>query len=258
MTYSMEGKVALITGGTSGIGLTTAQAFTKAGAKVAIVGTNAQKGEAALSTINGASSDAIYIQADVSQAEQVRAMVNKVGETFGRLDYAFNNAGVGNGLNSVTELAEDMWDTVIDINLKGVWLCMKYEIQTMLKSGGGAIVNTSSAAGSYGMPGMTAYVASKHGVIGLTKSVAMEFATAGIRVNTISPGFIETPMITPMLGSPEMKAKIESTSIFKRIGKPEEIADAVIWLCSDEASFVTAANFAVDGGMSEQIIHPFS
>ena len=252
----MAGKVALITGGASGIGLATALKFAESGVNVAIAGRNAERGHAAVEQICDKGVQAIFIQTDVSEAAQVEAMVNRVVEVFGRLDYAFNNAAnppANMGMGPLINVTEEQWDRTIDVNLKGVWLAMKYEIPVMLQNGGGAIVNTSSTAGGKGMAGMSAYVASKHGLNGLTKSAALEFAEAGIRINTVMPGPVATPMMEQaeeiMPGAEEM---FVSSVPVKRIGQPSEIAEAVVWLCSDAASFVTGTEFPVDGGMLQR------
>ncbi len=245
-----EGRVALVTGGGSGIGRATSVAFAREGAKVVVDDINVEGGEETVRMIKSAGGEAIFVKADVSIAAEVEAMVQKTIETYGRLDCAFNNAGVGEVLKRVAKTTEDNWDRVMATNLKGVYLCMKYEIPHMLKQGKGAIVNTSSIAGLVGLSGQAAYVASKHGVVGLTKSAALEYSTLGIRINALCPGIINTPLITHQLKDrPHMEKVYVDMEPVGRLGKPEEMAAAVLWLCSDEASFATGYPFAIDGGL---------
>lgn len=245
-----EGKVALVTGGGSGIGRATSLAFANEGAKVVIDDINVEGGEETLAMVKSAGGEAIFVKANVSKATEVEALVQKAIDTYGRLDCAYNNAGVGEPLKRVHKTSEDNWDRVMATNLKGVYLCMKYEIPHMLKQGKGAIVNTSSLAGLKGLSGQAAYVASKHGVVGLTKSAAIEYATLGIRINCICPGVINTPLIAPnMKDRPHVEKGYIDMEPIGRLGKPEEIASAVLWLCSDEASFAVGSIFSVDGGV---------
>jgi len=245
-----EGKVALVTGGGSGIGRATSLAFANEGAKVVIDDINVEGGEETLAMVKSAGGEAIFVKANVSKATEVEALVQKAIDTYGRLDCAYNNAGVGEPLKRVHKTSEDNWDRVMATNLKGVYLCMKYEIPHMLKQGKGAIVNTSSLAGLKGLSGQAAYVASKHGVVGLTKSAAIEYATLGIRINCICPGVINTPLIAPnMKDRPHVEKGYIDMEPIGRLGKPEEIASAVLWLCSDEASFAIGSIFSVDGGV---------
>ena len=188
---------------------------------------------------------------DVTKAMDVEAAVKKTVDTYGRLDCAFNNAGVAIPGTTV-ECSEEDWDRVLSVNLKGVWLCMKYEISQMLTQGGGVIVNTSSVGGLVGTPGIAAYTASKHGVVGLTRTAALEHVTAGIRVNAVCPGSVPTPMLDPVVNHPELKAMLESKHPMGRFATTEEIAEAVIWLCSDRASYVTGVAFPVDGAVTAQ------
>jgi NAD(P)-dependent dehydrogenase (short-subunit alcohol dehydrogenase family) len=254
MAGRVSGKVALITGGGSGIGRATAIVFAREGAKVAIADYNRNGGEETVRMIKSAGGEAFFIEANVAIAKQVEAMVAKTIETYGRLDCAFNNAGIeGEMGGNIAECSEENWGRLIAINLTGVFLCMKYEIPQMLKFGGGSIVNTASAAGLIGLPGGTAYVASKHGVAGLTKSAALEYAKSGIRINAVCPGFIRTAMTERVMdgGSISEDAMIAAEPI-GRIGKPEEIASVVLFLCSDDASFVTGLPLPVDGGYVAQ------
>jgi NAD(P)-dependent dehydrogenase (short-subunit alcohol dehydrogenase family) len=254
MTGQCEGKVALVTGGASGIGRATALVFAKQGAKVVVADVSTQGGEETVRMIEDAGGEALFVKTDVSRTHDVEAMVSKTVETYGRLDHAFNNAGIEGAQAPTAEYPKEAWDRVISINLTGVWLCMKYEIQQMLKQEGGTIVNMSSILGKVGFANSPAYEASKHGVIGLTKAAALEYATAGIRVNAVCPGFIETPMLerAGILADPELREQIVNLHPVKRLGTPEEVAKAVLWLCSDAASFVTGHALLVDGGYVAQ------
>jgi NAD(P)-dependent dehydrogenase (short-subunit alcohol dehydrogenase family) len=244
----MNGKVAIITGGASGIGLAAAELFASRGANVVIADVDAVAGEQAVASLP--EGQAIFVRTDVSQEEDVQAMVAKTVEHFGRLDYAVNNAGVGGAAATTAEYTLDDWRRVIDINLTAVWLCMKYELNQMLNNGGGAIVNVSSILSMVGFATAPAYVASKHGVNGLTKTAAVEYATQGIRVNTVSPGFIYTAMLEKagMAKGTELYDQIAGLHPMQRMGTPEEAANLIVWACSDEASFVTGATLLVDGG----------
>jgi NAD(P)-dependent dehydrogenase (short-subunit alcohol dehydrogenase family) len=245
-----EGKVALVTGGGSGIGRAISLAFAREGARVVVADVDLTTGEETAHGIAEAGAEGIFLQADVSKGEQVKAMIDKAVTTYGQLDCACNNAGVSGTMASLAESTEEDWDRTILVNLKSVWLCMKYEIPQMLKQGGGAIVNTSSVAGLVGLQGWSPYVASKHGVLGLTKSAALEYAKAKIRVNAVCPSIIQTDMAQCFTGGNERVEKyILSQQPLSRMGTPEEVAGAVLWLCSDEASFVTGLALAVDGGL---------
>lgn len=247
-------KVALVTGAGSGIGRATALAFSREGSKVIVADSVVGGGEETVSLIQDAGGEAIFVRTDVSKGAQVEALVARAVETYDRLDCAHNNAGIEGVITSTHEYTEDAWDQVIGVNLKGIWLCMKYEIAQMLRQGGGAVVNTSSTAGMVGIPGQPAYVASKHGVAGLTKVAALEYAKAGIRVNAVCPGPIRTPMVErffahhPMVDEEQFLAQTPAG----RMGGPEEIAEAVVWLCSEAASYVTGHTMAVDGGFLAQ------
>ena len=249
----LDGKVALITGAGSGIGRASALAFAREGAKVAVADIVVEGGEETVRLVKEAGGEAFFIQVDVSNAADVEAMVNTVVDTYGRIDCAYNNAGIEGRLVSTDEYPEDVFDKVIDINLTGVWLCMKYELPHMLKQGGGAIVNTASGAGLIGVAGMSAYVASKHGVVGLTKTAALEYAKSGIRVNAVCPGVIQTPMMERITADqPQLGEAVVAAEPVGRAGKPEEIAESVVWMCSDAASFVTGHAMSVDGGYVAQ------
>jgi NAD(P)-dependent dehydrogenase (short-subunit alcohol dehydrogenase family) len=249
MTTELRGKVAIVTGGTSGIGRDAAVLFTKAGARVVVAGRREVEGKETIDLMRAAGGDGLFVKTDVSRAADVRALVQKTVEKFGRLDVAFNNAGIEGSWSPIAEQSEEDWDSTIDINLKGVWLCLKYEIQQMLKQGGGgAIVNMASVAGFIGSAGAATYCASKHGVMALTKSAALETARSGIRVNVVCPAVIETPMGERLWGAPEAKKFALGLHPIGRFGRPEEIADAVVWMCSDGASFMTGQSLVLDGG----------
>jgi len=255
MSGQLNGTVALITGGASGIGRATALTFAREGAKLIIADMNEDGGQQTVHMITEHGGEATFVQVDVSRATEVEAMISKTVQTYGRLDCAHNNAGIGSRPRVLLhELSEESWERVININLKGVWLCLKYEIIQMCTQGGGAIVNTASImglVGSWSRSGV--YNASKHGVVGLTKTAALEYATLGIRVNAVCPGYIRTPLIEEALASnPEMEAQIVARHPVGRMGRPEEIAEAVMWLCSDAASFVTGHTMTVDGGYVAQ------
>lgn len=251
MNKIFEYKVAIVTGGASGIGKSTAVAFARLGAKIAVV--DVQDGSETVELVKQAGSEAIFIKCDVSKDAEVEAMVNQTVKTFGRLDFAINNAGVEGVLSPVHKLSESDWDKTININLKGIWLCMKHQIPYMLQQGSGSIVNTASIAGVMGFANMAAYVSSKHGVVGLTKTAALELAKSGIRVNAICPGAIKTPMAERgMGGNAEMEKAYLSMIPMGRMGKPEEIADTAVYLCSDAAGYVTGQIMVADGGWTTQ------
>ena len=252
MNGGMAGKVALVTGGTSGIGRAAALAFAAAGAKVVVSGRRVEAGEGTVKLVEQAGGEALFVRADIAKAADVGALVRKTIEAFGGLDYAFNNAGIEQVPTPTQEQTEETFDAVFATNVKGVWLSMQAEIPEMLKRGGGAIVNTSSIAGQVAFPGTGIYVASKHAVEGLTKAVALEFATQGIRVNAVSPAAIETDMLDRFVGGAEGKSRMASMHPIGRVGRSEEVAAAVLWLCSEAASFVTGHALPVDGGFLAQ------
>ena len=247
-----DGKVALVTGGGSGIGRATAVAFAREGAQVVIGNRNVQRGEETVSMIRDTGGTASFKRTDVLVAAEIEALVDHAVKTYGRLDLAFNNAGIeGDVQPTLVEQTEANYDAVMDINVKGVWLSMKYEIPRMLKQGGGAIVNCSSVAGVIGFPGIGIYVASKHAVIGLTKTAALEYGAQGIRINAVNPAVIDTEMVDRLAAGMNMKKDDLSTlHPIGRIGRVEEVAEAVLWLCSSKSSFVTGHSLIVDGGFT--------
>jgi len=248
----MSTKTVLITGAGGGMGEAGAFLFAQAGYNVAVVDVQAENAKKVADKLTQQGFQAIPIACDVSNEEQVKAMVKKVVDTYGSLDAAYNNAGILHNYMSSVDMSSEVFDRVINVNLKGVWLCMKYELEQMLKQGKGAIVNTSSAAGIVGIPGLTAYGASKHGVIGLTKCVGTEYVTQGIRVNAICPGGVDTPMTRNMPQDPSQDPEkiAEGFGPSRRMAAPEEVAAMALWLCSDQASYVTGQAIAVDGGMT--------
>jgi NAD(P)-dependent dehydrogenase (short-subunit alcohol dehydrogenase family) len=252
MAGMLEGKTALITGAGRGIGRAAALLFAKEGARVAVADMSAAGAAETVGMINAKGGQAISVTVDVTKADQVAAMFKSTLAAFGRLDCAFNNAGiagyqVGAAGKKTAEWSEEAFDGMINVNLKGVWLCMRGELEQMQKQGGGAIVNTASIAGLVGIPTSSIYVASKHGVIGLTKTAAIEYATAKIRVNAVCPGYIETDMTKDTMA--RRGEQILSAVPARRLGQPEEIAEMVCWLCSDRASYVTGVGYNVDGGV---------
>jgi NAD(P)-dependent dehydrogenase (short-subunit alcohol dehydrogenase family) len=254
MPGHLSGKVALVTGGGSGIGRATALTFAREGAKVVVADVMVAGGTETVTRIQQVGGEATFVKTDVSQATEVEALIAATVAVYGRLDCAHNNAGI-EGVEALTaDYPEADWDRVISINLKGVWLCMKYELPQMQRQGGGAIVNTASIAGLVGAHRMSAYVASKHAVAGLTKTAALEYAKAGIRVNAVCPGVIRTPMVERLFFSrhPQAEARLTAFKPIGRLGTPEEVAEAVVWLCSDATSFVTGHTLAVDGGIVAQ------
>jgi len=251
---SMSGKVALVTGASSGIGRATAEAFAAKGAKVALAARREDELVGLVSEIKSRGGAATFVRTDVSIAKDVERMVEHTIETFGRLDYAVNNAGIEGQFSGITDLAEEEWDRVLDINLKGAFLCMKYEARAMLAGGhGGAIVNIGSVNSFLGFPTGSAYVASKHGQIGLTTSVSAELAPQGIRVNLVCPGIIDTPMhrrLRGIIGDEMYDEVLKKRVHVRRAGHPEEIARSIVFLCSDEASYITGTTLTPDGGFT--------
>ncbi len=245
----LEGKVAIITGGTFGIGESTALLFAKEGAKVVIAARNADKGERVVSLIKEQGGDAIFIKTDVSQEEDVKELVRETVEAFGKLDVLFANAGVG-AMGDIHETTMEDWNKLISIDLTGVFLCSKFAIPEMMKNGGGSIINCASILGHVGHPSVSAYAAAKGGVVNMTRSAAVTYASKGIRVNAVCPGYIDTPMTSNL--SEEMRQYLITKHPIGRLGTPEEIATAVLFLASDESSFVTGANLLVDGGYTAQ------
>ena len=250
MAGLVEGKVALVTGGGSGIGRQACLVFAREGARVVVCDVAVEGGEETVGQIEQAGGRATFIRADVAQAAEVEALVAKTVETYGRLDCAYNNAGIAGRTARGADDSEQNWERILAINLKGVWLCLKYEIAHMLTQGGGAIVNTASDAGLIGLRRAGAYVASKHGVVGLTRTAALEYAKANIRVNAVCPGPIDTPMLRE--ASERVIDAMATAQPNGRLGQPREIAEAAVWLCSDAASFVTGHPMPVDGGYLAQ------
>jgi len=251
MAGMLAGKSALLTGGGGGIGRATALAFAREGARVAVADAASETAQQTVALVNQAGGQAMSLTADVTDTAQVQAMIRAVVSAYGRLDCAFNNAGIAGfqvdaSGKKTHEWADESFDRMIAVNLKGVWLCMKHEISQMLTQGGGVMVNTGSIAGLIGLPTSTAYVAAKHGVLGLTKTAALEYASDNIRVNAVCPGYIETKMTedTMRRRGEQLMAMVP----FHRMGKPEEIAEMVVWLSSDRASYVSGACYNVDGG----------
>lgn len=245
MSGHMDGKVVIVTGGSSGIGRATAIAFAREGAKVVIAARRVTEGEDTVKQIVEAGGEAIFVQTDVTQANEVQALVDRTLEQYGRLDAAFNNAGSGKGIRLI-DLTEDEWNQEIAVNLKSVWLCMKYQIPAMLKSGKGAIVNMGSQGAILGVPNYTAYGAAKGGAVALTRAAAAEYAAEGIRINAISPGAVETELWANAPAG--MIEQVAAGIPMQRVGQPQDIAETVVWLCSDAAGFITGQNIAIDGG----------
>jgi len=251
-SFDFEGKAAFVTGGASGIGRAAALAFARAGASVAVADVGEQANQETARLIEQEGGRALAVRCDVTRGDDVKAALQMTAEAFGRLDFAFNNAGIEPKKPAPTaDYDEEEWNRIIEIDLRGVFLCMKHEIPLMLKAGGGAIVNTSSGAGVIGIKGSPAYTAAKHAVIGLTRAAALDYAAQNIRVNAVCPGYIDTPMMGRFTGgTPEGRAQVVSEKPIGRMGRPEEIANTVLWLCSDGAGFVVGHALVADGGQT--------
>ena len=251
MPGSFEGKSVLITGGAAGMGRAAAIAFSREGAGVAVADVDVSGGEETVRLIHEAGGRAVFVRTDVSREPDVQALVAATVASFGRLDHAFNNAGINDEDGPVTECTEEQWERIIEVNLKGVFLGLKYEIPELVRSGGGAIVNNASVVGLSGSRGTPAYVASKHGIVGLTRAAARDHAEQGVRVNAVCPGTIRTPMYVRREGSdPLHESDVAGAIPLGRLGQPEDVAEAVVWLCSDRASFITGQTLVIDGGES--------
>jgi NAD(P)-dependent dehydrogenase (short-subunit alcohol dehydrogenase family) len=252
MPRTLKGKVALVTGASSGLGRASALTFAREGAKIVVADIDAKGGKETVQMIEKAGGEALFVKTDVSKEDEVEAMVNKAVQTYGRLDCVHNDVGIEELPTPFTERTEEQWNRVLDVNLKGSFLCMKHEIKYMVNQGGGAIVNTSSIFGLTGSPGLAAYTASKHGIIGLTKAAAAEFGRAGIRVNCVCPGGMRgTAMYNRIVAAnPEIPDMVREANPMGRDGEPEEVAEAVVWLCSDAASYVNGHAMSIDGGFA--------
>jgi NAD(P)-dependent dehydrogenase (short-subunit alcohol dehydrogenase family) len=243
-------KVAIITGGNSGIGRATAVALARQGVNITIAARRPKEGEETVKLVKDAGSEGIFVKTDVTKEDDIRSLVEKSTKKFGRLDYAFNNAGIEESMTPLVDQRSDIFDRIINVNVKGVWLSMKYEIPEMIKSGGGSIVNMSSVAGVMGFPQMPIYIASKHAVLGLTKSAALEYARSGIRINAVAPGAVKTDMAKRVMeGNPQLSQTLTSMHPIGRTAEPEEIADVVSWLLSDKSTFVLGHTLLADGGI---------
>lgn len=254
MVNRLKDKVVIVTGAGSGIGRASSICFAEEGAKVVVSDISIRGGEETVEMIKNSGWEGTFVKCDVTAIGEVKDLVDQTVRTYGRLDCAFNNAGI-EGVNApVADYPDEVWDKAIGVNLIGVYHCMKYEISAMLKTGGGSIVNNSSILGMVGFANASAYVAAKHGVLGLTKTAAIEYATQGIRVNAVCPGFIETPMLERggITTQPALRKFVTDLHPMKRLGKPEEIAESVIWLFTDAASFVTGIALLIDGGYVSQ------
>ena len=250
MNFSFPNKVALITGGASGLGRATALAFGQADAKVVVSDVSEEGGQETVEMIRSAGGEATFVRTDVTNPTEVADLVRSAVHAYGRIDFALNNAGIGGPMMPMHEYPDDAWRTVLDVNLSGVWYCMKYEIQQMLEQGGGSIVNLASIAGLIGAPRLSAYAASKHAVVGLTKTVALEYVRQGIRINAICPGWTDTPMVRdPTAEDKTLTDRLTAGVPARRLGKPEEMAAAVLYLCSEESAFMVGHAMVLDGGI---------
>jgi NAD(P)-dependent dehydrogenase (short-subunit alcohol dehydrogenase family) len=253
MAEYFENKIAIVTGGGSGIGQTCALTFAGAGAKVVVADVQAEGGNETVALINGNGGEATFVKTDVAVAKDVEALISRTVATYGGLDIAYNNAGIEPPVAKVADIVEEDWDNVIRINMKSIWLCMKYEIKAMLERGGGAIVNMASVVGFLGQPEMASYVAGKHAVLGLTRTAALEYVADNIRVNAVCPAIVDTPMVERFTkGDAEVVAALTAQYPIKRLLDPQEVADAVLWLCSDKASYLNGHSLVMDGGFSIQ------
>jgi NAD(P)-dependent dehydrogenase (short-subunit alcohol dehydrogenase family) len=252
MTESFQGKVAVVTGGGSGIGRATALAFAKQGARIVVASRSAESGEATVKAIENAGGDGVFVRTDVAVSVDVAALVKEAVERYGRLDFLCTSAGTQPTPGPMLDETEEAWDTTLDVNLKGAWLCMKAAIPHMLKNGGGAIVHVAGATGLVGFPNWTSQCAAKHGVVGMTKAVALEFAKQNIRVNCVCPGLVRTPMLEALAGGAANVDSMGSMEPVGRLGRPEEVADTIVFLCSEGAGFITGHALPVDGGMVAQ------
>lgn len=250
MSGLLKGKVGLITGGAAGIGRATAQIFAREGAEVIVADIVIQEGQETVRLIKDSGGEATFVRCDVTRSTEVKALMEEAVDTYGRIDCAFNNAGIEGSVSATADCTEENWDAIMTTNLKGEWLCMKYEIPQMLRQGGGAIVNAASVGGLVGLPGMSAYCASKGGVVQLTKVAALEYAKSHIRINAVCPGGIRTGMSKRLGKQPQMGETLPAP--MRRWAKPEEIGEVVAWLCSDAASFVTGHTMTADGGFLAQ------
>lgn len=245
----LDGKVAIITGGTFGIGESTALLFAKEGAKVVVAGRNAEKGERVINQIKELGGDAMFVKTDVAKEEDVASLVKQTVDTYGKVDVLFANAGVG-AMGDIHEVSMEDWNSLISVDLTGVFLCSKFAIPEMMKNGSGSIINCASILGHVGQPSVSAYAAAKGGVVNMTRSAAVTYANKGIRINAVCPGYIDTPMLDAL--EDDMKKYLEGLHPIGRLGRPEEVANAVLFLASDESSFITGANLLVDGGYTAQ------
>jgi len=251
MTKQFSEKVALITGSASGIGRSTALAFAQEGARVVVSDITVDAGEETVQLIKDAGGEAHFVKANVANADDVANLVQTAVDHYGRLDIGINNAGIGSGWKRLADYEDEDWHRIIDVNLTGVFLCMRQELKQMLQQGSGAIVNVASIAGLRGLVNSSAYTASKHGVVGLTKSAALEYASQNIRINAVCPVFTRTPLFEALFDvNPTYEERIKKNIPMRRYGQPEEIAQAILWLCSENANFITGHALPIDGGMT--------